>query len=87
MKGKRHGIRDARQYRSPGFETLLRNHDIRGRQGALQGLGAVGQAGADELVKTSIDGGINFLPPVADRLPPRVRATEGDRTGRQNPKQ
>ena len=30
MKGKRHGIRDARQYGSPGFETLLRNHDIQG---------------------------------------------------------
>src|SRR6476659_1606486 len=34
---KHHGIRNARQYRSSGFETLLRNHDIRGRQRALQG--------------------------------------------------
>src|SRR5580704_7922000 len=36
-KERRHGIRNARQYRSPGLETLLRNHDLRGRQRDLQG--------------------------------------------------
>jgi aryl-alcohol dehydrogenase-like predicted oxidoreductase len=30
-------------------------------RGLIKGIGAVGQAGADELVKTSIDGGINFF--------------------------
>src|SRR6476619_2999695 len=30
-------------------------------RGVIKGIGAVGQAGADELVKTSIDGGINFF--------------------------
>src|SRR6202051_1014199 len=32
-----HEIRNARQYGSPGFETLLRDYDIRGRQRPLQG--------------------------------------------------
>ncbi len=58
---ERHGIRNARQHRSPGFEILPWNHDIRGRERALQGISAVDQAGADDLVKTSIDGGINFF--------------------------
>src|SRR5271156_3167169 len=30
--GGHHGIRNSRQYGSPGFETLLRDYDIRGRQ-------------------------------------------------------
>src|ERR1700682_1114424 len=30
-------------------------------RGHFKGISAVGQAGADELVKTSIDGGINFF--------------------------
>jgi aryl-alcohol dehydrogenase-like predicted oxidoreductase len=30
-------------------------------RGLIKGIGAVGQAGADELIKTSIDGGINFF--------------------------
>src|SRR5260370_32330875 len=30
-------------------------------RGLFKGISAVGQAGADELVKTSIDGGINFF--------------------------
>ena len=30
-------------------------------RGYFKAIGAVGQAGADELVKTSIDGGINFF--------------------------
>ena len=30
-------------------------------RGDYKAIGAVGQAGADELVKTSIDGGINFF--------------------------
>src|ERR1700726_2495525 len=30
-------------------------------RGIFKAIGAVGQAGADELVKTSIDGGINFF--------------------------
>jgi aryl-alcohol dehydrogenase-like predicted oxidoreductase len=30
-------------------------------RGLFQAIGSVGQAGADELVKTSIDGGINFF--------------------------
>jgi predicted aldo/keto reductase-like oxidoreductase len=30
-------------------------------RGFFKAIGAVGQAGADELVKTSIDGGINFF--------------------------
>src|SRR6202035_3621711 len=35
--GGHHGIRNARQYGSPGFETLLRDYDIRGRQRPLHG--------------------------------------------------
>src|ERR1700731_4502301 len=34
--GGHHGIHNARQYGSPGFETLLRDYDIRGRQRPLQ---------------------------------------------------
>jgi hypothetical protein len=60
-EGNRLGIRNARQYRSPGFETLFRNHDFRGWQGLFKAISTVGQAGADELVKTSIDAGINFF--------------------------
>jgi aryl-alcohol dehydrogenase-like predicted oxidoreductase len=60
-KGKHYGIRNARQYRSAGFETLLRNHDIRERERALQGDQLRWPGRADELVKTSIDGGINFF--------------------------
>jgi Aldo/keto reductase family len=60
-KGKRHEIRNARQYGSSGFKALLRNHDIRGWQRALQGPQFRGPAEADELVKTSIDAGINFF--------------------------
>jgi aryl-alcohol dehydrogenase-like predicted oxidoreductase len=30
-------------------------------RGLYKGISAVGQAGADELIKTSIDGGINFF--------------------------
>ena len=37
FKGKCHGIRNAGQYRPPGFKTLLWNHDLRGRPRALQG--------------------------------------------------
>ena len=48
-KGKHHEIRNARQYRSPGFETLLRNHDIRGRRGMFKAISFVGQAEADEV--------------------------------------
>jgi hypothetical protein len=59
--GKHYGIRNARQYRSAGFETLLRNHDIRERERALQGDQLRWPGRADELVKTSIDGGINFF--------------------------
>jgi len=43
------------------LQTLFRIHDIRRRERALQGHRSVGQAGADELVKTSVDSGINFL--------------------------
>jgi hypothetical protein len=35
--GGPYGIRNTRRYRCPGFETLLRNHDIRRREKALQG--------------------------------------------------
>jgi hypothetical protein len=59
--GGHHGIRNARQYGSPGFENLFRNRDVRGWQRTLQAISTVDQAGADELVKTSIDGGINFF--------------------------
>ncbi len=51
---------NARQYKSPGFETLLRSHDLRGRQRNLQGH-QLRCPGRDELITTSIDGGINFF--------------------------
>ena len=48
------------------FETLFsklcfRNHDVRDGRGLFKAISTVDQAGADELVKTSIDGGINFF--------------------------
>ena len=39
----------------------FRNHDIRGGRGIFKTISSVGQAGADELVKTSIDGGAHFF--------------------------
>ena len=51
---------NARQYKSPGFETLLRSHDLWGRQRNLQGH-QLRCPGRDELITTSIDGGINFF--------------------------
>jgi predicted aldo/keto reductase-like oxidoreductase len=41
-------------------------------RGLFKGISAIGQAGADELVKTSIDGGINFF--VRRRITRRERA-------------
>jgi hypothetical protein len=43
-------------------------------RGLIKGIGAVGQAGADELVKTSIDGGINF----SNQKPADSRRTDFD---------
>jgi len=42
-------------------KTLLRNDDIRDGRGLFKALSVVGQAGADQLIKTAIDGGINFF--------------------------
>jgi len=57
---KRHGIRKPLEIQSAGFETLLRNHDIRDAEGSSRHQRRC-QAEADELVQVSIDGGINFL--------------------------
>jgi hypothetical protein len=56
-----HGIRNARHYGTSGFDPLLRNHDIWDGRGIFKAISSVGQAEADELVKTSIEGGINFF--------------------------
>jgi predicted aldo/keto reductase-like oxidoreductase len=59
--GGHHGIRHPRQYGSPGFEPLFRNLTIGDGRGLFKAISTVDQAGADDLVKTSIDGGINFF--------------------------
>ena len=60
-RGGEHGIQDARQHGPPGLEDLLRDHDLRRRQGLFKAIGAQGQAEADALVRTSLDAGINFF--------------------------
>ena len=60
-KGKHHGIRNPRQYGSPVSKLCFGTMTFGDGRGLLKAIGAVGQAGADELVKASIDGGINFF--------------------------
>src|SRR5881296_1423054 len=59
--GGHHGRRNARQYRSPDVETLLRNHDVRRRERGWKAIGALGQTRADELVNAAVDGAINVF--------------------------
>jgi aryl-alcohol dehydrogenase-like predicted oxidoreductase len=54
-------IRDARQYGSPGSKLCFGTTTFGDGRGIFKGISAVGQGGADELVKTSIDVGINFF--------------------------
>jgi aryl-alcohol dehydrogenase-like predicted oxidoreductase len=52
---------NARQYGSPGVETLFGTMTFGDGRGLFKAISTVDQAGADEPVKTSIDGGINFF--------------------------
>jgi hypothetical protein len=65
---ERKTLRDMQRsaYRSAGFETLLRNHGIRDGRGLFKAIS--GRSGAEELVKTSMDGFISFLDTAARRV-------------------
>ena len=45
-------MRDARQYGRPGFETLLRNHDIPDGSGLLKVISAVPVGTSNNIKKT-----------------------------------
>ena len=47
-------------------------------RGLFKAISAVGQAGADELVKTSIDGGINFFDTADNYTGVRAKRFSGD---------